>query len=31
MTFTDYNVPVEISPPPSDQITDEGEFPLFPY
>lgn len=29
MTFTDYNVPVEISPPPSDQISDE-EFQLFP-
>ena len=30
MTFTDYNVPVEVSPPPPDEISEE-EFPLFPY
>jgi len=31
VTLSDYNASFEISPPPSDQITDEGEFPLFPY
>jgi len=30
VTLSDYNAAFEISPPPSDQITDEGEFPLFP-
>jgi hypothetical protein len=30
VTLSDYNASFEISPPPSDQITDEGEFPLFP-
>jgi len=30
VTLSDYNASFEISPPPSDEITDEGEFPLFP-
>jgi hypothetical protein len=30
VTLSDYNASFEISPPPSDQVTDEGEFPLFP-
>jgi hypothetical protein len=30
VTLSDYNASFEISPPPSDEISDEGEFPLFP-
>ena len=30
VTLSEYNASFEISPPPSDQITDEEEFPLFP-
>jgi len=30
VTLSDYNASFEIGPPPSDQITDEEEFPLFP-
>jgi len=30
VTFSDYNASFEISPPPADEITEEGEFPPFP-
>jgi hypothetical protein len=30
LTLGDYNQPFDISAPPADQITEEGEFPLFP-
>ena len=30
LTLSDYNQSFDISAPPADQVTDEGEFPLFP-
>jgi hypothetical protein len=30
MTLSQYNETFEISAPPADQVTEEGEFPLFP-
>jgi hypothetical protein len=30
VTLGDYHASFEINPPPADQVTDEGEFPLFP-
>jgi hypothetical protein len=30
LTLSEYNQPFDISAPPADQVTDEGEFPLFP-
>lgn len=30
VTLSQYNESFEISAPPADQVTDEGEFPLFP-
>lgn len=30
LILSGYNQSFDISPPPADQVTDEGEFPLFP-
>ena len=30
LTLSHYNQPFDIAAPPADQITEEGEFPLFP-
>lgn len=30
VTFSDYNASFDISAPPADEVTEEGEFPLFP-
>ena len=30
LALSDYNAAVEISAPPADEVTEEGEFPLFP-
>jgi hypothetical protein len=30
LAFSNYNEPFDIAAPPADQVTEEGEFPLFP-
>lgn len=30
LTLSQYNQPFDISAPPADEVTEEGEFPLFP-
>ncbi len=30
VTFSDYNASFDISAPAADEVTEEGEFPLFP-
>ena len=30
LTLSQYNQPFDIAAPPADQVTEEGEFPLFP-
>jgi hypothetical protein len=30
LTLSEYNQPVDITAPPADQVTEDGDFPLFP-